>query len=142
MLNKEQFLEAMTFFDKYESIRTNIEKSMDALFENQFINFTANDELLDIHLKLLADAMELPRFNKDLEENVYSNDIEYWLYEANENIYEFSEPDENGKSVGTFVGKEEYKFWDVDLPDKTRFRIKTNADLYDYLKAWYDDKNK
>ena len=54
--------------------------------------------------------------------------ITYWLYEANENIYD--EPDGNG--ICKYIGKADKKFWDAEVDGK-KLHIENSADLYDLI---------
>ena len=127
MLSKEDFLNAMTFFDEFDHIKDELTEIGGRLFDGNGILYIGHDRLEIKYLDLLKRAMDI-----DLDEEY--DPISYWLYEANENIY--SEPDKNG--ICKCIGKEDFKFWDVECNGK-KFRILNNSDLYDYIKYCYGD---
>lgn len=127
MLKKEDFLNAMTFFDEFNDIRENITKVCSSFFDGNGLLFIANDKLFDRYLNLLKISM-----NIDLDEEY--DPISYWLFEVDERI--FAEPDENG--ICKCIGKADHKFWDTTFNGK-KFHITNNSDLYDYIKEVYDN---
>lgn len=127
MLTKEQFLNAMVFFDEFDDIKTSITDSLSPYFDGNGFLFTGNDKLYTRYLDLLKRAMDIP------PDDEY-DPISYWLYEADERI--FAEPDENG--ICKCIGSTNYKFWDTEFDGK-KFHILNNSDLYDYIKYVYGD---
>lgn len=121
MLTKEQFINAMVFFDKYDEIRESAVAAVDKFFEGNGLIFTGFDPLYDKYLKLLQQAM-------DLDPDDEYDPISYYLYDSSTNIY--GEPDKNG--ICKIIGHKDYKFCTIRVGDK-EFEIKNAADLYDYL---------
>lgn len=121
MLTKEQFLNAMTFFDEFNKIQESFTKALSPFFDGNGFLFIGCDSLHYKYLDLLKTAMDL-----DLNDDY--DPISYWLYEANNCVYD--EPDENGLCKVKEVKK--YKLWDVNIDNK-KFRIRNNSDLYDYI---------
>ena len=125
MLTKEEFLNAMVFFDEFDEIKENITNLCSSLFDGNGLLFIGNDKLHERYLNLLKISMDL-----DLDD--YYDPISYWLYEVDERI--FSEPDENG--ICKCIGKADKKFWDTEFNGK-KFHILNNSDLYDYIEYAY-----
>lgn len=127
MLTKEEFLNAMTFFDEFDNIKDNITEVGNQFFDGNGILFIGNDRLLEKYTNLLKRAMDIP-----LDEDY--DPITYWLYEADERI--FDKPDKNG--ICKCIGKADKKFWDTEFDGK-EFHIENNEDLYNYIKYVYTD---
>ena len=119
MLTKEQFVNAMVFFDKYEEIRDNAVAAVDKFFEGNGLIFTGCDDLYEKYLALLQDAMGL-----DPEDNI----ITYYLYDKSKNIY--GKP--NAFGICEKIGEADYEFVKITVGDK-EFIIKNAEDLYDYI---------
>lgn len=121
MLTKEQFINAMTFFEKYDEIRNNAVAAIDKFFEGNGLLFTGCDALYDKYLRLLQLAM-------NLDPDDEYDPITYYLYESSTNIY--GEP--NAAGICEKIGEADYKFVKVKVGEK-EFIIKNAADLYDYI---------
>ena len=119
MLTKEQFVNAMVFFDKYEEIRDNAVAAVDKFFEGNGLIFTGCDDLYEKYLALLQDAMGL-----DPEDDI----ITYYLYDNSKNIY--GKP--NASGICEKIGEADYEFVKITVGDK-EFIIKNAEDLYDYI---------
>ena len=122
MLTKEQFINAMQFFEKYDEIRDTAVAAVDKFFEGNGLIFTGCDVLYDKYLHLLQIAM-----NIDPDDEY--DPITYYLYESSTNIY--GEPDASG--ICKKIGEADYKFCKIRVGDK-EFIIKNPEDLYDYIK--------
>jgi len=125
MLTKEQFLSAMTFFDSYDNFQKSFTDALSPFFDGNGFMFIGCSDLYIKYLKLLQLAM-----NIDPDEEY--DPISYWLYEANNCVYD--EPDKDGFCKIKEIKK--YKLWDVTIDGKP-FRIKNNTDLYKYIKWCY-----
>ena len=88
MLNKEQFLNAMTFFDEFDAIRDELTEIGNKFFDGNGVLYIGHDKLYDRYLDLLKEAMDIPT-------NEEYDPISYWLFEADERI--FDKPDKNDK---------------------------------------------
>lgn len=121
MLTKEQFVNAMTFFDKYEEIRDSATTAIEKFFDGNGLIFTGCDNLYLKYLKLLQLAM-------NLDPDDEYDPISYYLYESSTNIY--SEPDSSG--ICKKIGEADYKFCTIRVGNK-KFEIKNSEDLYDYI---------
>ena len=119
MLTKEQFINAMVFFDKYEEIRDNALAAVDKFFEGNGLIFTGCDDLYEKYLALLQDAMGL-----DPEDDI----VTYYLYDKSKNIY--GKP--NASGICEKIGEADYEFVKITVGDKV-FIIKNAEDLYDYI---------
>ena len=119
MLTKEQFVNAMVFFDKYEEIRDNAVAAVDKFFEGNGLIFTGCNDLYEKYLALLQDAMGL-----DPEDDI----ITYYLYDKSKNIY--GKP--NASGICEKIGEADYEFVKITVGDK-EFIIKNAEDLYDYI---------
>lgn len=126
MLTKEEFLNAMVFFDDYNNIRDSITDSLSPYFDGNGFLFTGNDKLLEHYLYLLKKAM-------DLDPDDEYDPISYYLYDSSTNIY--GEPDESG--ICKVIGHKDYKFCTIRVGGKV-FEIKNAADLYDYLEYTHE----
>ena len=124
MLSKQQFINAMVFFDKYEEIRNNAVAAVDKFFEGNGLIFTGCDGLYEKYLELLQDAMDLEP-GDDI--------ITYYLYDKSKNIY--GKPNESG--ICEKIGEADYEFVKISIDDK-EFIIKNSEDLYDYIKYAYN----
>ena len=127
MLTKEEFLNAMTFFDEFDRIKDSLTEIGNRFFDGNGVLYVGHDSLYEKYLNLLKRAMNL-----DLDDDY--DPISYWLFEANDKIY--GEPDKNG--ICKCIGKAKKKFWDTEFNGK-KFHITNNASLYDYIKFAYDD---
>ena len=107
MLTKEQFVNAMVFFDKYDEIRESAVAAIDKFFEGNGLIFTGCDALYNKYLRLLQIAM-------DLDPDDEFDPICYYLYDSSPNIY--SEPDENG--ICKKIGEADYKFCKIRVGEK------------------------
>jgi hypothetical protein len=123
MLTKEQFINAMVFFDKYDEIRDAAVAAVDKFFEGNGLIFTGCDDLYEKYLALLNDAMDL-----EPDDDI----ITYYLYDKSKNIY--GEPNELG--ICEKIGEADYEFVKITVGDK-EFIIKNAADLYDYIEYTY-----
>ena len=126
MLNKEQFLNAMTFFDEFDAIRDELTEIGNKFFDGNGVLYIGHDKLYDRYLDLLKEAMDIPT-------NEEYDPISYWLFEADERI--FDKPDKNG--ICKCIGKAACKFWDTECNGK-KFHILNTSDLYDYIKFAYE----
>ena len=125
MLTEEQFLDAMTFFDNYDKFQESFTNALAPYFDGNGFLFIGCDELQAKYLKLLKIAM-----NIDPDEDY--DPISYWLYEANNCVYD--KPDKNG--ICKVKEIKSYKLWDVTMNNKS-FRIKNTKDLYTYIQFCY-----
>ena len=82
MLTKEQFISAMTFFDKYEEIQNNAVATVNQFFESNGLIFTGCDDLYNKYLDLLKLAM-----NIDLNDE--NDPISFYLYESVEDMEKY-----------------------------------------------------
>ena len=121
MLTKKQFINAMKFFDEFDHFKDRFTKAMSSFFDGNGLLFIGCDDLHERYLELLKIAMEIdPKDQYD--------PITYWLYEANENIYD--EPNDQG--ICKCIGKADKKFWDVEIGNK-KLHIENTSDLYDCI---------
>lgn len=121
MLTKEQFVNAMSFFNEYNRISTSLTEALNPFFDGNGFFYVGNDRLHSKYLELLKTAM-----NIDPEDEY--DPISMWLYDASTSIY--SEPDENG--ICKKIGDADHVFIDVRVGDKT-FHITNTSELYDYI---------
>ena len=121
MLIKEQFVNAMVFFDKYDEIRDTAVEAVDKFFEGNGLIFTGCDALYDKYLRLLQVAM-------NLDPDDEFDPITYYLYDKSKNIY--GEP--NASGICEKIGEADYEFVKIRVGEK-EFIIKNAEDLYDYI---------
>lgn len=126
MLSREQFIKAMEFFEVFNKQQTQIVSDMSKYFDGNGLLFTGNDDLYDRYLELLEMTMGLDHRDTD-------NPIQWWLYEASDNIY--GEPNENG--ICEWIGKAPCKYWDITV-DGRFFHIVNTGDLYDFILFSYE----
>ena len=126
MLTKEQFIEAMKFFDDFNNLSDKVNNLVDGLFEGNGLIFTGCDNLYNRYLDLLKLAMGI-----DLDDE--NDPISFYLYESSDSVY--SEPNEAG--ICEYIGKKDYKFCTVYM-DKKRVEIKNSEDLYNYIKYLFE----
>ena len=124
MLTKEQFVNAMVFFDRYDEIRDDAVKAIDKFFEGNGLIFTGCDNLYEKYLELLHDAMDL-----EPDDDI----ITYYLYDRSKNIY--GKPNTSG--ICEKIGEADYEFVKINIGDK-EFIIKNSEELYDYIKFAYN----
>jgi len=125
MLTKEQFVNAMKFFDEEDRLRLDITAFAEKFFDGNGLLFTGFDKMCKRYITLLCQAM-------DLDPDDPYNLIEYWLYEVNNNIY--GEPDEAG--ICKKIGEADHKFFTIKEGDVT-YTINNVEELYDYIYHCY-----
>lgn len=135
MISKTTFLEAMTFFDEYDKLRSTFTADLSKYFDGHGILFTGADTLFDKYLNLLVDALELEKYPNNYG---FDNDLSYWLFECNDTIYAPKTPDSD---LLMPIGKAPCKFWDVEVNGK-KFHIENNSQLYDFFEYCYNIKHK
>lgn len=124
MLTKEQFVNAMIFFDKYDEIRDAAVAAVDKFFEGNGLIFTGCDSLYEKYLTLLQNAMGL-----EPDDDI----ISYYLYDKSNNVY--GKP--NAAGICEKIGEVDYEFIKITCGNQ-EFIIKNTEDLYDYIKFAYN----